>query len=800
MPHRPLLLSLALLAASLAGQRPQAYLDPISAAPGEQVTVHVSSSSSAVVAIVFHARSFAQRVEVLRLPAVVGETRTTERGSYAFAASTPALQITGAITLEAWVRPLLAGNGRFQGIVSKYDSPGDCAYNLYLMPGGEVAFYLGDAAAFSTANRLVSSRPLANRRYTHVVATWDGTTKRIYLDGQLDVSEDWAGPLYTNAQPVRVGKYGTGGELFDGQLDAPAIYDRALSESEIAQRTAERASYGATSTGVLPGTVALWYCDELEGTTLADASGNGHDLTIVNNAARGVAGPAPRTGPLQSRAVRFARDDLFNPQWPATFRFTVDASWPSGFYYVQVNDLNGRRKLPLVVRPDPARRNRIAVLAATNTWHAYNSWAGNSLYTKHANGEICYYVGMRQPNPGAEVDVHTPGVGIAHLVDAERYLYEWLDGHGYAFDLLSDLDLHRDAALLSNYDVLILNGHSEYWSHEMIDHVEAFQAAGGSVVNLSGNTMWSLVTFDSSLSVMEGRKHPHGSGTIPASERWHSQAGGVLGGTLRCIGRPEHAVIGTGYGIGGGAARGWCVVTDPAHWVFAGTGVRAGDRFGESGLNGGSMMGFEVDVVDPQWTPPNAQRIAVGAYPTPTFQLGITNCQTRTSWNVTEGGDVLYFDHPGGGAVFGIPSVTAGGSLVVDAVATRMLQNVLARFLAPRASCAFRNGSGVNPTGFDCVTMPVLGAVWRTEVATVASTVSTGVGLAAAAAQVPFAGGELLLGTDPPPVFLSGIGSHSVTIPYLGALLGAPLTSQGFRVDSGPRLVLLNAQDLVVGR
>ena len=46
-------------------------------------------------------------------------------------------------------------------------------------------------------------------------------------------------------------------------------------------------------------------------------------------------------------------------------------------------------------------------------------------------------------------------------------------------------------------------------------------------------------------------------------------------------------------------------------------------------------------------------------------------------------GDVIYFDHPGGGGVFGIPSVAVGSALAGDPVATQISQNVLTRFLQP---------------------------------------------------------------------------------------------------------------------
>ncbi|MEM7201304.1 MAG: hypothetical protein AAF628_13615 [Planctomycetota bacterium] len=124
--------------------------------------------------------------------------------------------------------------------------------------------------------------------------------------------------------------------------------------------------------------------------------------------------------------------------------------------------------------------------------------------------------------------------------------------------------------------------------------------------------------------------------------------------------------------------------------------------------------------------------------------------------------------------------------------------------LPPLATCTVRNGSGTNPADFRCVTAPALGTDWNTSVATSPSTALTAVGLAALPAQLPLpgTGGELLLGTTPQPVFSVGLGPHSMTIPLETSLLGAPLYSQGFRIDApsgSGALVPLNGIDLVLG-
>lgn len=787
---------LPFLAGPLSGQA--AFLDRLSAAPGDTVNVHLSSSASSM--SVWRTRYFGDDTQVLSAGAASVPGWTHVRGSYAEVGNNGSFELTSTLSLEAWIRPAVSGDGNFYGILSKYSVPNQAAFMIYLMPSGQLSFYLGATGAFNAGNRTLSSNPVPVNAWTHVVATYDGQDKRIYINGQLDVVDPRTGPIFNNNQPVRVAAYGNGGSAdftFNGGIDSPAIYNRALTPGEISQRFIERAEYTAGNPGLLPGAVAQWNFEERDGSVLADASANGNDLTLHNYGTRGVPGPGLRNSASGSHCVRFSDEDSFNPEWPVGYSFTVEPTWDSGLYYVLVAGV----KHALVVKPDPAAREKIAVLAATNTWHAYNSQSGNNLYAAHKGGRIAYYVGMKQRNVSSHLDIHTPGGSYSHLADAERYLYKWLDDNGYAFDLYSDLDLHQDPNLLDSYSVLMLNGHNEYWTHAMIDHVEAFLDQGGSLVNLSGNTMWSLVTFDPTFSVMEGRKHPHSAGVIPANERWHSQDGEPLGGTSRCIGRPEHEVIGTGYGVLVSAPNfGWGEVLEPAHWVFAGTGVTTGSTFGQSGLNGGGMFGHESDVVLPQWTPPNTVLLAQARYPVTVSSLNISNCQSRSTSSVTSGGDVIYFDHEGGGGVFGIPSVAAGSSLVVDAVATQMVRNVLDRFLSS-ARCFFRNGSGINPLGYDCTTPPETGTTWETSIATTPDTTVTILGMSALPGVLPILGGEILIALSASPIFLTSPGTHSVPIPNDPFFVGVKLCTQGFRIDNQggvPRFIMLNAQDVVM--
>ena len=116
------------------------------------------------------------------------------------------------------------------------------------------------------------------------------------------------------------------------------------------------------------------------------------------------------------------------------------------------------------------------------------------------------------------------------------------------------------------------------------------------------------------------------------------------------------------------------------------------------------------------------------------------------------------------------------------------------------AGCAERNGSNVNPTGFDCVTTPLLGTNWDTTVATTANTLSTLMILGSTPGQLNLGTpGELLVGLNPQPVALIGNGSHSVFIPNDPFFIGIKLCTQGARVDNPGGLLMMNAQDVTLG-
>jgi hypothetical protein len=111
-------------------------------------------------------------------------------------------------------------------------------------------------------------------------------------------------------------------------------------------------------------------------------------------------------------------------------------------------------------------------------------------------------------------------------------------------------------------------------------------------------------------------------------------------------------------------------VVEPDHWVFAGTGLKKGDLFGTKILHqryGDGGSGHETDKISPS-SPKNVTLLAKGLNPD------------------DGGAHLVYFEAPGGGAVFSAGSITYPSALLCDPPTARVTANVLRRFLEGRGA------------------------------------------------------------------------------------------------------------------
>lgn len=279
--------------------------------------------------------------------------------------------------------------------------------------------------------------------------------------------------------------------------------------------------------------------------------------------------------------------------WPA-YHFLVARDWPSGVYIAHLEEPGAvpvhlallDAALLFVVR---GQGRGMLYKIPSATYNAYN----------HAGGG-CYY--DRPPQsaspPGARVSFLRPGIGIGGPVHGAADVYDtgsprqsfahwdarfigWLLRRGYDPDFCTDLDIHHDPGLCRRYRLLLSAGHDEYWSASMRDGVEDFFAGGGNAAFFSANLCWWRIRLADQGKAMVC----HQGGPDGARDHWWPE-------------RPEDALAGVSYRHGGGwwdgpRRTGGYTVLAPAHWVFAGTGLRQGQSFGKDTWP--PVVGYECD-------------------------------------------------------------------------------------------------------------------------------------------------------------------------------------------------------------
>ncbi len=139
-----------------------------------------------------------------------------------------------AFTLEAWIQPAKASRKRVGGpVISKLQKHWG-GYALETTGRGRLSFSLSRGKRPAT---VYGPRLAAGERH-HVVASFDGRTMRICVDGSC--GSGWARSasrrLVDNAAPLLVGRQGR--SAFAGTIDEVAVYGLALTPEEVAAHAA----------------------------------------------------------------------------------------------------------------------------------------------------------------------------------------------------------------------------------------------------------------------------------------------------------------------------------------------------------------------------------------------------------------------------------------------------------------------------------------------------------------------------------------------------------------------------------
>jgi N,N-dimethylformamidase len=506
-------------------------------------------------------------------------------------------------------------------------------------------------------------------------------------------------PLLFGAEPA-AGRPRAG---LDGKISAPAMISAApdaIGLMDIMNWGVERAAREAPL-------LARWvFGPDGDPDRIADRFGHDRNGRLVNAPSLGVTGPpqtgrtgggeAPAAGGPGYATVHFHGDDLEDCGWPDTHEVTVPADAASGLYVLRVAGRDGTVDLPFVV--EPLDVPPVLLVVPTFTWQAYANlgrdparYPGLSHYALHRDGSPVYVTTRLKPmptiEPGARLEVDqvdsfagtgadAPG-GATHLLMADLYINRWLERTSVPFGAVTDGTIHaRGRAALAGCRTLVLSAHPEYWTGPMLDALESFINAGGSVLYLGGNGLyWVTSVHPAKPHLLEVRRQAGSQTSSAEPGEAHHVFDDQPGGIWSACGRPPDRLVSVGF-----AGFGWdtgvpyrrteASFSPRFAWVFDGT---ESAEIGAEGLNLGGAVAIEFDRYSAGLAPEGCTVLAsarpaaggffrsyedgIGRAPDPLVRCDMT---VRTT--------------PAAGLVFSLGSIAASGCLSV-----RDGQNDLAR-------------------------------------------------------------------------------------------------------------------------
>jgi N,N-dimethylformamidase len=737
------------------------YADRLSVAPGETIEFKVSSEEAGT-----------YRADIVRL--IHGDTnpagpgfkeevldtsaggdyparfQRTDSGSCVVVEDGGRLALSDAFTLHAFVMPTTP-TAPGQGILGRYATDTATGYALAIEEGG-LALRLGGEIVKTG----VAFYPWC---WYSVAATYDPATGkvRLYSDPVVNSVNSLLGPVVPIPGAARfegsvAGPPGDSGTAFtiaglgtvagsswvdshyNGKIDRPKVWSRALSEDELEAITAG---------GVPPadGLAAAWDFadgigpDGIPTDRVADAGPHGLHGTCVNFPARGMTGWNWQGieerfihAPEQYGAIHFHEDDLEDCRWETDIAWTVPEDFRSGVYALRLLQGEAEDWVPFFVLPPRGTAIAKALfLVPTASYLAYanvhivqdvpvvqaivghtsvigeqdsyfygHTEFGLSTYDSHSDGSGVHSSSSLRPimNMRPKYRFSTGG---PWQFPADLHLVAWLDAMGFEYDVATDRELHDEgAALLERYNVVFTGSHPEYYSTRMLDAFEEYLAEGGRSMYLGSNGFyWIIGWHPDKPHLMEVRKAEYGSRAWQAKPgEYYLQVNAERSGLWRGRGRAPQKTHGTGFTAEGFDHSSYFVplpdARDPAV-AFIMEGIAPDEKIGDFGLVGGGAAGYELDRYDLLLgTPPHTRLLAYSEghsdnYPHVVEEIFFNFPGMGGTMDFQVRADIVYFTTKNGGAVFSTSSISWCGSLLhagCDNNVSRMTANVLRRFMS----------------------------------------------------------------------------------------------------------------------
>ncbi|MBI2617827.1 DUF2341 domain-containing protein [Candidatus Gottesmanbacteria bacterium] len=252
-------------------------------------------------------------------------------GDYVKVDDSTSLDITGTITMEAWVNRGSLAVGNFPLAITKENYAGGSGYLLGDYHAGNDLMGCRINGNTDTTNGLLQESTATYNEWVHYACTFDGTTISLYKNGiLLGTKTPSFSTITANNEQLRIGP------SYSGYLDEAKVYNYARTQKQII----EDMNAGHPAVGSPVGSaVGYWKLDEGQGTTANNSGNQGSALngTLINMASPATATSGwTNTGKFAKALVFDGSNDYVNLGQPTALNLTENMTVSAWF---TTNDL-----------------------------------------------------------------------------------------------------------------------------------------------------------------------------------------------------------------------------------------------------------------------------------------------------------------------------------------------------------------------------------------------------------------------------------------------------------------------------
>ena len=204
-------------------------------------------------------------------------------------------------------------------------------------------------------------------------------------------------------------------------------------------------------------------------------------------------------GTSQAPCLPDAVTGLIDCGWTTSYSLTIPTTWNSGIYLVQMQNQVGFESYMIFVVRD-GRPAAILYQQPINTYEGYNNYPNDNVHGKSLYEYSSYGANtIAGTTRAVKVSFNRPfqGLGVGDFLYWEVDFVRWIERAGYDVTYATDVDTQENgASLLLGSKAFIAVAHSEYWTKEMRDAVEAARDGGVNIGFFGANTDYRQVRYE----------------------------------------------------------------------------------------------------------------------------------------------------------------------------------------------------------------------------------------------------------------------------------------------------------------